>query len=155
MKSINIMLILTGQERASLSTNSSSEVFPQQVTRDQQPLLASPDAQYTVHGRQTACSLPQIHQDDSRRPFIVDESISRQLTEHIDSRDLYLTGHPDFADAETFSYSLPSFNAISEIPVLPHSGFSAPQETAALPSTSFDYCIPSFSQITGIPSPEQ
>lgn len=150
-----MILTPTDQERASLSRNPSPEGFPQQVTCDHRLRLVSPDPQYTVHGRQTACSLPQIHQDDSRRSLIVDWSISRQLTEHIDSRDLYLTCPPDFADAETFSYSLPSFNAISEIPVLPHSGFSAPQETAALPSTSFDYCIPSFSQITGIPLPEQ
>lgn len=67
MRSINMMLTPTDQERASLSRNPSPEGFPHQVTCDHRLRLVSPDPHYTVHGRQTACSLPQIHQDDSPR----------------------------------------------------------------------------------------
>lgn len=62
-----MILTPTDQERASLSRNPSPKGFPHQVTYDHRLRLISPDPHYTVHRRQTAYSLPQIHQDDSHR----------------------------------------------------------------------------------------
>ncbi|CDM29074.1 unnamed protein product [Penicillium roqueforti FM164] len=116
--------------RYTSSRNASSLGVSQQETRDQRLLLANLDQQCAIDGRQTAYSLPQIAEDESHPCH------------------LNLTGPPDFADVEALSYSLPSFNAISEIPFLPLSEFSAPQETVVFPSPSLDYSIPSFSQMT-------
>ncbi|KAJ5318581.1 hypothetical protein N7476_005001 [Penicillium atrosanguineum] len=97
-------------------------------------LLNFPDHELVCPSRYaSSVDLPQ--QDDSRQ------------------RHLHFTETTGSADVETLSYALPSFNAISEIPSMPHCNFTRAQETTELPSNNLDYCIPSFSQITGIPSP--
>ncbi|KAJ5715189.1 uncharacterized protein N7483_012370 [Penicillium malachiteum] len=110
------------------------ENIPQQLVQEQQSLPINTDS-HPFNGQQTGSSLIRMQHDPIQFP--------------LDSM-----GSPNATHEETLSYSIPSFNAISEIPSLPHSGFLTSQEASPLPSTSLGYCIPSFSQITGIPSPE-
>lgn len=69
-RSHNVMLTPTDHYRYTSSRNASSLGVSQQETRDQRLLLANLDQQCAIDGRQTAYSLPQIAEDESRKFFI-------------------------------------------------------------------------------------
>ncbi|CAG8343590.1 unnamed protein product [Penicillium salamii] len=118
--------------------------------------LFSPMTQFTLHGEADYRTEIQIGRDSQPKRGSLREAQKRRRISSGTSSNLEedLSPIPNLsanAQVQTTLDECPEHSLLNQS----GSGFSATQETAALPSTSPDHCLPPFSYITGIPSPEQ